>query len=56
MSAEPDLAPVLHIERELRHLSVEMTQPKAGERLQCNAYRMLKFSCTGLRWATATAT
>jgi hypothetical protein len=35
MNAESDLASVLHIERELRHLSVEITQPKPGERLHC---------------------
>ena len=52
MSAESDLAPVLHIERELRHLSVELTQPKPGECLHCYVYRMLEFGCTGLRWAT----
>jgi hypothetical protein len=51
MSAESDLAPVLHIERELRHLSVELTQPKPGECLHCYVYRMLEFGCTGLRWA-----
>jgi Protein of unknown function (DUF2695) len=51
MTAESDLAPVLHIERELRHLSVEITQPKAGECLHCYVYRMLEFGCTGLRWA-----
>jgi hypothetical protein len=42
MSAESDLAPVLHIERELRHLSVELTQPKPGECLHCYVYRMLE--------------
>jgi hypothetical protein len=52
MSAESDLAPVLHIERELRHLSVELTQPKPRECLHCYVYRMLEFGCTGLRWAT----
>jgi hypothetical protein len=52
MSAESDLAPVLHIERELRHLSVELTQPKPGECLHCYVYRMLEFGCTSLRWAT----
>src|SRR4029450_4194280 len=52
MSAESDLAPVLHIERELRHLSVELTQPKPGECLHCYVYRMRAFGCTGLRWAT----
>jgi hypothetical protein len=51
MSAESDLAPVLHIERELRHLSVLITQPKPGECLNCYVYRMLEFGCTGLRWA-----
>jgi hypothetical protein len=51
MSAEFDLAPVLHIERELRHLSVEITQPMAGECLHCYVCRMLVFGCTGLRWA-----
>jgi hypothetical protein len=51
MSAESDLAPVLHIERELRHLSVELTQAKPGECLHCYGYRMLEFGCTGLRWA-----
>jgi hypothetical protein len=51
MSAESDLAPVLHIERELRHLSVKITQPKTGECLHCYVYRMLEFGCTGLRWA-----
>jgi Protein of unknown function (DUF2695) len=51
MTAESDLAPVLHIERELRHLSVEITQPKTGECLHCYVYRMLEFGCTGLRWA-----
>jgi hypothetical protein len=35
MSAESDIAPVLHIERELRHLSVQITQPRAGECLHC---------------------
>ena len=49
---ESDLAPVLHIERELRHLSFELTQPKPGECLHCYVYRMLEFGCTGLRWAT----
>jgi hypothetical protein len=52
MTAEFELAPVLHIERELRHLSVEITQPKQGECLHCYVYRMLEFGCTGLRWAT----
>ena len=52
MTAEFELAPVLHIERELRHLSVEITQPKRGECLHCYVYRMLEFGCTGLRWAT----
>ncbi len=52
MSAESDLAPVLHIERELRHLSVELTQPQPRECLHCYVYRMLEFGCTGLRWAT----
>ena len=33
MSAESELAPVLHIERELRHLSVEITQPKRVVRI-----------------------
>jgi hypothetical protein len=47
MSAESDLAPVLHIERELRHLSVLITQPKPGECLNCYVYRMLEFGCTG---------
>ena len=51
MSAEPDLAPVLHIERELRHLSVLITQPKSAECLHCYVYRMLGFGCSGLRWA-----
>jgi Protein of unknown function (DUF2695) len=51
MSAESDLAPVLQIERELRHLSVLITQPKPGECLHCYVYRMLEFGCTGLRWA-----
>jgi hypothetical protein len=51
MSAESDLAPVLHIERELRHLSVQITQPRAGECLHCYVYRMLEFGCTGPRWA-----
>ena len=50
MSAESDLAPVLHIERELRHLSVLITQPKPGECLHCYVY-LLEFGCTGLRWA-----
>lgn len=52
MNAESDLAPVLHIERELRHRSVEITQPKPGECLHCYVFRMLEFGCTGLRWAT----
>ncbi len=52
MSAESDLAPVLHIERELRHLSVELTRPQPGECLHCYVCRMLEFGCTGLRWAT----
>jgi hypothetical protein len=52
MTAESDLAPVLHIESELRHLSVELTQPKPGECLHCYVCRMLEFGCTGLRWAT----
>ena len=51
MSADSELAPVLHIERELRHLSILITQPKAGECLHCYVYRMLEFGCTGLRWA-----
>jgi len=51
MSAESDLAPVLHIERELRHLSIQITQPKPRECLHCYVYRMLEFGCTGLRWA-----
>jgi hypothetical protein len=51
MAAESELAPVLHIERELRHLSVQLTQPKPGECLHCYVYRMLEFGCTGLRWA-----
>jgi hypothetical protein len=51
MSAGSDLAPVLHIERELRHLSVELTQPKPCECLHCYVYRMLEFGCAGLRWA-----
>ena len=51
MTAEFELAPVLHIERELRHLSVEITQPKPSECLHCYVYRMLEFGCTGLRWA-----
>jgi hypothetical protein len=51
MTAESELAPVLHIERELRHLSVELTQPKLGECMHCYVYRMLEFGCTGLRWA-----
>ena len=51
MAAESELAPVLHIERELRYLSVQITQPKAGECLHCYVYRMLEFGCTGLRWA-----
>jgi len=51
VSAEYDLGPVLHIERELRHLSVLITQPKPGECLHCYVYRMLEFGCTGLRWA-----
>jgi hypothetical protein len=52
MTAESDLAPVLHIERELRHLAVEITQPNPAECLNCYVYRMLEFGCTGLRWAT----
>jgi Protein of unknown function (DUF2695) len=52
MSAESEVAPVLHIERELRHVSVEITQPKPGECLHCYVFRMLEFGCTGLRWAT----
>ncbi|HET9778612.1 MAG TPA: DUF2695 domain-containing protein, partial [Propionibacteriaceae bacterium] len=52
MTAEFELAPVLHIERELRHLSVELTQPKPRECLHCYVYGMLEFGCTGLRWAT----
>ena len=52
MTSESDLAPVLHIERELRHLSIEMTQPKPAECLHCYVYRMLEFGCAGLRWAT----
>jgi hypothetical protein len=51
MSAESDLAPVLHIERELRHLALEITQPKPRECLHCYVYRMLEFGCSGLRWA-----
>lgn len=51
MTAESELAPVLHIERELRHLSVELTQPKLGECMHCYVYRMLEFGCRGLRWA-----
>jgi hypothetical protein len=51
MSGESDLAPVLHIERELRHLSIKITQPKPRECLHCYVYRMLEFGCTGLRWA-----
>jgi hypothetical protein len=51
MTAEPELAPVLHIERELRHLSVLITQPEPAECLHCYVYRMLEFGCTGLRWA-----
>ena len=51
MTAEPELAPVLHIERELRHLSVLITQPEPSECLHCYVYRMLEFGCTGLRWA-----
>jgi hypothetical protein len=51
MTAESELAPVLHIERELRHLSVELTQPKLGECMHCYVYRMLEFGCNGLRWA-----
>jgi hypothetical protein len=51
MTSESDLAPVLHIERELRHLAVSLTQPKPGECLHCYVYRMLEFGCTGLRWA-----
>jgi hypothetical protein len=42
---------VLHIERELRHLSIKITQPKPRECLHCYVYRMLEFGCTGLRWA-----
>jgi hypothetical protein len=38
MSAGSDLAPVLHIERELRHLSIELTQTKPGECLQRYVY------------------
>ena len=51
MTGESDLAPVLHIERELRHLSIKITQPKPRECLHCYVYRMLEFGCTGLRWA-----
>jgi Protein of unknown function (DUF2695) len=51
MSAESDLAPVLHIERELRHLSIQITQPRPRECLHCYVYRMLEFGCIGLRWA-----
>jgi hypothetical protein len=51
MTAESDLARVLHIEREPRHLSVEITKPKPGECLHCYVYRMLEFGRTGLRWA-----
>ena len=51
MSAESDLAPVLHIERELRHLAFELTQIKPGECLHCYVFRMLEFGCTGLCWA-----
>lgn len=51
MTSESDLAPVLHIERELRHLSVMITQPNPGECMHCYVYRMLEFGCTGLRWA-----
>ena len=56
MGAESDLGPVLHIERELRHLSVLITQPKPGECLHCYVYRMLEFGCTGLRWPSVIAT
>ena len=56
MTAESDLAPVLHIERELRHLSIEITQPKTGECLHCYVYRMLEFGCTGSAGPNATAT
>ena len=52
MTGESDLAPVLHIERELRHLYIAITQPKPTECLHCYVYRMLDFGCTGLRWAT----
>jgi hypothetical protein len=51
MSGESDLAPVLHIEREPRHLSFKITQPHARECLHSYVYRMLDFGCTGLRWA-----
>ena len=52
MTGESDLAPVLHIERDLRHLSIAITQPKPTECLHCYVYRMLEFGCSGLRWAT----
>jgi len=52
MTGESDLAPVLHIERELRHLSIAIIQPKPTECLHCYVYRMLEFGCSGLRWAT----
>jgi hypothetical protein len=49
MTRESDLAPALHIERELRHLSIAMTQPKPAECLHCYVYRMLEFGCAGPR-------
>ena len=39
MSAESDLAPVLHIKRKLRHPSVMITQPKPGECMHCYVHR-----------------
>ena len=43
---------VADIENELRSLSAALTDPREGECLLCYVYRMLKFGCNGLQWAS----
>ena len=56
MAAESELAPVLHIERELRHLSVQLTQPKPGECLHCYVIGCSSSAAPGCGGPSVTAT
>jgi hypothetical protein len=52
MPADADVTQMLTLERDLREVSRQLTEPRERECLTCFVYRMLEFGCTGLRWAT----